>query len=169
VQLAHQEREPTRTRLTTGLADSQVRRYTAITGHLALAMAALAVCAITAALARPRTSVLARPPTSPDDPPPQDPALIPLTAAEIKRVFNQLIRSWQRGDDGDLEHPAQVTAVAARSAGRRAYRRVGARLFDAYHIVGVPAVMGVHGAMAGMAGIIMYRRFRAWRPAVPGS
>ncbi len=28
-----------------GLADSQVRRYTAITRHLALAMAALAVCA----------------------------------------------------------------------------------------------------------------------------
>ncbi len=36
-----------------GLADSQVRRYTAITRHLALAMAALAVCATTAASARP--------------------------------------------------------------------------------------------------------------------
>ncbi len=35
-----------------GLADSQVRHYTALTRHLALAMAALAACAITAALAR---------------------------------------------------------------------------------------------------------------------
>jgi hypothetical protein len=49
------------------LADSQVRRYTTITRHLALAMAALAVCAITAALARPRTTALERPPASPDD------------------------------------------------------------------------------------------------------
>jgi SRSO17 transposase len=78
-----------------GLADSQVRRYTAITRHLALAMAALAVCAATAALARGRTSALARPPTSPDDPPPDDPGLIPLTAAEIRRVVNLVTRTWQ--------------------------------------------------------------------------
>jgi SRSO17 transposase len=78
-----------------GLADSQVRCYTAITRHLALAMAALAVCATTAALARSRTSMLARPPTSPGDPPPADPGLIPLTVAEIKRVFNLVTRTWQ--------------------------------------------------------------------------
>jgi SRSO17 transposase len=78
-----------------GLADSQVRRYSALTRHLALAMAALAVCATTAALARSRTSHLARPPTSPDDPPPEDPGLIPLTVAEIKRVFNLLTHMWQ--------------------------------------------------------------------------
>jgi SRSO17 transposase len=78
-----------------GLADSQVRRYPALTRHLALAMAALAVCAVTAALAQPRTSALARPPTSPDDLPPADPGLIPLTVAEIKRVFNLLTRAWQ--------------------------------------------------------------------------
>ena len=78
-----------------GLAGSQVRRYTALTRHLALTMAALAVCAVTAALARSRTSTLARPPASPDDPPPADPGLIPLTAAEIKRVFNLVTRTWQ--------------------------------------------------------------------------
>jgi len=78
-----------------GLADSQVRCHTAITRHLALAMAALAACAVTAALARERTSALARPPTSPDDLPPADPGLIPLTAAEIKRVVNLLTRAWQ--------------------------------------------------------------------------
>ena len=78
-----------------GLADSQVRRYTALTRHLALTMAALAVCATTAALARERTSMLARPPTSPDDPPPEDPGLIPLTVAEIKRLFTLVTHTWQ--------------------------------------------------------------------------
>ncbi len=78
-----------------GLAKSQVRRHTAITRHLALALAALAACAVTAASARERTSTLPRPPASPDDLPPQDPGLIPLTAAEIKRVFNLITRTWQ--------------------------------------------------------------------------
>jgi SRSO17 transposase len=78
-----------------GLADSQVRRYTAVTRHLALAMAALAVCAVTAALARSRSSTLARPPSSPDEPPPEDPGLIPLTVSEIKRAFCLVTRAWQ--------------------------------------------------------------------------
>jgi SRSO17 transposase len=78
-----------------GLADSQARHYTPICRHLALAMAALAACAITAALARPRTSTQARPPASPGDLPPADPGLIALTVAEIKRVFNLLTRTWQ--------------------------------------------------------------------------
>jgi SRSO17 transposase len=78
-----------------GLADSQVRHYTPICRHLALAIAALAVCAVTAALARPRTNTPARPPASPDELPPQDPGLIALTAAEIKRVFNLITRAWQ--------------------------------------------------------------------------
>lgn len=47
------------------------------------------------ALARHRTSTLAHPPTSPDDLPPEDPGPIPLTAAEIKRVFNLVTRTWQ--------------------------------------------------------------------------
>jgi SRSO17 transposase len=78
-----------------GLASSQARRYPAICRHLALAMAALAVCAVTAALARTRTSALARSPTSPDDPPPEDPGLIPLTTTEVKRFFNLITRAWQ--------------------------------------------------------------------------
>jgi hypothetical protein len=56
-------------------------------------MAALAVCAITAALARSRTTALARLPTSPDDLPPGDPGLIALTVAEVKQVFNLLTRT----------------------------------------------------------------------------
>jgi SRSO17 transposase len=78
-----------------GLAGSQVRRYPALTRHLALAMAALAVCATTAALARRRTATLARPPATPDELPPDDPGLIPLTAAEIKRLVNLVTRAWQ--------------------------------------------------------------------------
>jgi len=78
-----------------GLAGSQARHYTPICRHLALAMAALAVCAITAALTRPRTASLARPPTSHDDLPPGDPGLIALTVAEIQRVFNLLTHTQQ--------------------------------------------------------------------------
>jgi len=78
-----------------GLASSQVRRYPALTRHLALAMAALAVCATTAALARPRTSTLASPPTHTQRTAPEDPGLIPLTAAEIKRLVNLVTRAWQ--------------------------------------------------------------------------
>jgi hypothetical protein len=69
-----------------GLDESQVRTYTASCRHLVLSMAALAVCAITAASARASTSTLARPPASPDAQPPEDPGLIPLTVAEVRRL-----------------------------------------------------------------------------------
>jgi SRSO17 transposase len=71
-----------------GLDQSQVRLHTAITRHTVLVMAALAVCVIAAARARPRTDTQAPPPAGPDDLPPADPGLIPLTVAEIKRLFN---------------------------------------------------------------------------------
>ena len=51
-------------------------------------MAALAVCAVTAADAATRNEPPAPMPTRPDQPPPPDPGLIPLTVAEIKRLFN---------------------------------------------------------------------------------
>jgi SRSO17 transposase len=74
-----------------GLDHSQVRLYTALTRHITLAMAALAVCAITAAQAKTRapTPIL---PTDPDEQPPADPGLIALTVAEIKRLFNLATR-----------------------------------------------------------------------------
>ena len=71
-----------------GLDQSQVRLYHSIQRHTALVMAALAVCAITAAAARRRTDTQAPPPTSPDDLLLTDPGLIPLTIAEIKRLYN---------------------------------------------------------------------------------
>jgi SRSO17 transposase len=70
-----------------GLDQSQVRLYTAIARHLVLVMAALAICAVTAALLRDRTSTQAPPPSRPDQPPPADPGMIPLTVPEIRHLL----------------------------------------------------------------------------------
>jgi SRSO17 transposase len=70
-----------------GLDESQVRRYTAIARHTVLVMAALAICAVTAAQLRQRTDTQAPPPVSPGQPPPASPGMIPLTIAEIARLL----------------------------------------------------------------------------------
>ena len=70
-----------------GLDQSQVRLYTAIARHTVLVMAALAICAVTAALLRDRTDTQAPPPVRPDQPPPPDPGMIPLTVPEIQRLL----------------------------------------------------------------------------------
>jgi SRSO17 transposase len=70
-----------------GLDQCQARLYTAILRHVVLVMAALAVCAVTAARLRERTSAQAPPPARPDAPPPADPGLIPLTVREVKRLL----------------------------------------------------------------------------------
>lgn len=77
-----------------GLDHSQVRRYTALLRHIVLTMAALAVCAVTAAQAQ--TQVPQRIlPASPDEQPPADTGLIALTVAEVKRLFNLITRRLQ--------------------------------------------------------------------------
>ena len=78
-----------------GLDQSQVRLYTAIARHTVLVMAALAVCAVTAALLRNR----AQPPepVRPDQLPPPDPGLIALTVPEIKRLLAAIARTWPPG------------------------------------------------------------------------
>jgi hypothetical protein len=50
-------------------------------------MAALASCAVTAALLRHRTDTQAPPPVRPDQPPPADPGMTPLTVPEITRLL----------------------------------------------------------------------------------
>ncbi len=70
-----------------GLDQCQARLYTAILRHLVLVMAALAICAVTAAQLRDRTDSQAPPPVSPRQAPPPDPGLIPLTVPEIKRLL----------------------------------------------------------------------------------
>lgn len=82
-----------------GLDHSQVRTYPALLRHLVLAMAALAVCAVTAARARTTTGSTPPPPASPNDVPPADPGLIPLTVAEVQRLVSLLTRDWH-----GLEH-----------------------------------------------------------------
>jgi hypothetical protein len=74
-----------------GLDHSQVRLYTALARHLVLTMAALAVCAVTAAQAKTRAPIPILL-TSPDDDPPADTGLIALTVAEIKRLFILITR-----------------------------------------------------------------------------
>jgi SRSO17 transposase len=70
-----------------GLDQCQARLCTAILRHIVLVMAALAVCAVTAAQLRDRTDSQATPPADPDTPPPADPGLIPLTVREIRRLL----------------------------------------------------------------------------------
>jgi SRSO17 transposase len=74
-----------------GLDESQVRLYTAITRHLVLVMAALAICATTAAWLKDRTDTQAPPPSMPDQPPPADPGMIPLTVPETGRLLAALL------------------------------------------------------------------------------
>jgi len=72
-----------------GLDQSQVRLYTAIARHTVLVMAALAICAVTAALLRHRTSTRAPAPVRPDQPPPPDPGMNPLTIRETAQLLAQ--------------------------------------------------------------------------------
>jgi SRSO17 transposase len=73
-----------------GLDQCQARLYAAIARHLVLVIAALAVCAVTAALLKDRTDTQAPPPRRPGQPPPADPGMIPLTIPEIKRILAAL-------------------------------------------------------------------------------
>jgi hypothetical protein len=65
------------TRLSLILA--RTRLCTAIARHAVLVMAALAICAVTAALLKDRTGTQAPKPVRPDQPPPAEPGMIPLT------------------------------------------------------------------------------------------
>jgi len=70
-----------------GLDECQARLHTAIFRHTVLVMAALAICAVTAAQLSSRTGTQAPPPLAPGEPPPRDPGMIPLTVPEIKHLL----------------------------------------------------------------------------------
>ena len=70
-----------------GLDQCQARLYTAVLRHLVLVMAALAVCAVTAAQLRERTDTQAPQPAGPNDLPPADPGLVPLSVPEVQRLL----------------------------------------------------------------------------------
>jgi SRSO17 transposase len=94
-----------------GLDEAQVRLYTAIARHTVLVMAALAICAVTAALLKDRTDTQPPPPVSPGQPPPADPGMIPLTVPEIAH----LLTAW-------LTRPAQPGHTACWLAWRRSHQ-----------------------------------------------
>ena len=64
--------------------------YAAILRHAVLVMAALAICAVTAAQLEDRTDAQAPPPVRPGQPPPPEAGVIPLTIPEIKRLLAAL-------------------------------------------------------------------------------
>jgi SRSO17 transposase len=70
-----------------GLDQCQARLYTAIQRHAVLVMAALAICAVTAAQLRDRTNAQVPPPVLSGQGPPPDAGMIPLTVAEVKRLL----------------------------------------------------------------------------------
>jgi len=72
-----------------GLDQSQVRLYAAIARHTVLVMAAVAICAVTAALLRRLTDTQAPAPVRPDQAPPADPGMIPLTVPETGRLLGR--------------------------------------------------------------------------------
>jgi hypothetical protein len=72
-----------------GLDQSQVRLYTAIARHTVLVMAALAICAVTAALLRRRTGTQAPAPAFADQSPPAEFGMIPLTVPETGRQLSR--------------------------------------------------------------------------------
>jgi SRSO17 transposase len=75
-----------------GLDQCQARLYTAIARHIVLVMAALAICAVTAAQLHDRTDTQAPPPVRHDQPPPAEPGMIPLTVPEIRRLLAGALR-----------------------------------------------------------------------------
>jgi SRSO17 transposase len=88
VERSQRSRRPSRVRQRLLCLDqSQVRLYHAIARHTVLVMAALAICAVTAALLRDRTDTQAPPPARPSQPPPADPGMIPLTVPELTRLL----------------------------------------------------------------------------------
>ena len=81
-----------------GLDQSQVRLYHAIARHTVLVMAALAICAVAAALLRDCTDTQPPEPVRPDQAPPPGFGLIPLTVPQVRRLLAaQTNPAWPPG------------------------------------------------------------------------
>jgi len=75
-----------RKRAASAWTSARPRLCTAIARHTRAGHAALAICAITAAVVRDRTDTQAPPPLAPGQPP-AEPGMIPLTVPEITRLL----------------------------------------------------------------------------------
>jgi SRSO17 transposase len=113
-----------------GLDQCQARLYTAIARHTVLVMAALAVCAVTAAQLRDRTGTEAPRPAAPDAPPPADPGLIPLTVREIRRLLAAAL-----DQPGPAGHAARWLDWRRRHQARSRWFHQRARLARNYALV----------------------------------
>jgi SRSO17 transposase len=113
-----------------GLDQCQARLYTAIRRHLVLVMAALAICAVTAAQLRTRTGTQAPSPVRPDEPPPPDPGLIPLTVHEVKRLLAAAI-----SQPGPPDHAVRWLEWRRRHQARSCWFHRRARLARSYSLV----------------------------------
>jgi hypothetical protein len=92
-----------------GFDQSQARLFMPIMRHITLVMAALAVCAVTAAGARADTHHPPTP-TSPHQQPPPDPGLIALTVTEVKRLYNLATRALRRAGS-PTRHPPHASRL----------------------------------------------------------
>ena len=93
-------------------------------------MAALAICAVTAAQLRDRTGTVAPPPAAPDAPPPADPGLIRLTVREVRRL---LAAALDR--PGPAGHTARWAEWRRRHQARSRWFHQRARLARNYALV----------------------------------
>ena len=113
-----------------GLDECQARLYTAIQRHIVLVMAALAICAVTAARLKDRTDARAPLPVAPGQAPPPDPGMIPLTVPEIKRLLAAaLVRRLPVG------HAARWLAWRRRHQARARWFHQRTRLNREYNLV----------------------------------
>jgi SRSO17 transposase len=114
-----------------GLDQCQARHYTAILRHIVLVMAALAICAVTAAQLKDRTDTQAPPPAVPGQAPPPEPGMIPLTVPEVKRMLaSTLTRPRPRG------HTAHWLAWRRRHQARSRWFHQRTRLNRQYALAG---------------------------------
>jgi SRSO17 transposase len=113
-----------------GLDQCQARLHIAILRHLVLVMAALAICAVTAAQLRERTDAQAPPPVTPAQAPPPDPGLIPLTVHEVKRLLAAALHR-----PGPAGHAARWLQWRRRHQARSRWYHQRARLSRQYALL----------------------------------
>ena len=113
-----------------GLDQCQARLYTAIRRHLVLVMAALAICAVTAAQLRDRTDSQAPPPATPGQAPPPDTGLIPITVHEVKKLLAAVLHQPR-----PPQHAAHWLQWRRRHQARSRWFHQRARLARTYALV----------------------------------
>jgi hypothetical protein len=110
-------------------------------------MAALAICAVTAALLRRRTDTQAPAPVHPDQAPPPDPGMIPLTVPETGRLLAARPRPAAPGTGGAATRPAHAGTTSEHAS---------------------PALPGSRQGSGEAAGSARPAALRHQRPDIPG-